>query len=167
MVAVQGVAITSNAGALLLGATDGVIQLVGRRVFGIALRQYNLVDHDDRRRDAALSAVLGLIEPRRPGLASLAGKITLNRLQHAPGAYDRYRRNGHDPVGIEALAVELFLDARKTPPARITLDLDTTDDPVHGLRQRVQRPVPGDLDSSLLPPPRQAVAFVKAKGKKG
>ena len=33
---------------------------------------------------------------------------------------------------IEALFVALFLEAHKTPPKRIILDLDATDDPLHG-----------------------------------
>jgi hypothetical protein len=152
-----GGAITSDAGVLLLGATDRAIglvdhfaacfcdgrdpgrtvhelpTLVGQRVFAIALGYEDLVDHDDLRRDPALGAVLGRLEARRPGLAPLAGKSTLNRLEHAPqeGAH-RYHRIGHDPAAVEGLFVDLFLDAHDKPPARITLDLDATDDPIHG-----------------------------------
>ena len=153
------VAITLDAGALLLGATDRAIRLVdrfgacfsdgrmpgrvshdvamlvGQRVFGIALGCEDLVDHDDLRRDPALGAALGRIEAHRPGLAPLAGKSTLNRLEHAPEGLDRYRRIGHDPSAIEALFVALFLAAHKTPPACITLDLDATDDPIHGQQE--------------------------------
>lgn len=148
--------ITSDAGALLLGDADRAIglvkrfaacftdgrmpgrishdiaTLVGQRVFGIALGHEDLIDHDDLRRDPALGLALGRIEARRPGLAPLAGKSTLNRLEHAPIGPDRYRRIGHDPAAIEALFVDLFLDAHERPPARITLDLDATDDPIHG-----------------------------------
>jgi hypothetical protein len=96
-----GGAITPDAGALLLGATDRAIRLfdrfascftdgrmpgrltyevatlVGQRVFGIALGYEDLGDHDNLRRDPALGAALGRIEARcRPGLAPLAGKST-------------------------------------------------------------------------------------------
>lgn len=37
----------------------------------------------------------------------------------------------HDGAAIEALFVELFLDAHAAPPKEITLDLDATDDPLH------------------------------------
>jgi hypothetical protein len=151
-----GGAITSDAGALLLGATDRALRLVdrfaacfadgraaqrvvhevatlvGQRVFGIALGYEDLIDHDELRRDPVLGAVLGRLEARRPGLAPLAGKSTLNRLEHAPAGTHRYRRIGHDPAAIEDLFVDLFLEAHDKPPARITLDLDATDDPVHG-----------------------------------
>ena len=154
-----GGAITSDAGALLLGATDRAIglvdrfaacfsdgrdpgrvahelpTLVGQRVFAIALGYEDLVDHDDLRRDPALGAVLGRLEAKRPGLAPLAGKSTLNRLEHAPAGTHRYRRIGHDPAAVEDLFVDLFLDAHERPPARITLDLDATDDPIHGQQE--------------------------------
>ena len=146
--AFDGGAITSNAGALLLGATDRAIglvrrfagcfrdaraperieheaaTLVGQRVFGIALGYEDLIDHDDLRRDPVLGAVLGRLEAKRPRLAPLAGKSTLNRLEHAPTGADRYRRIGHDPAAVEDLFVDLFLDAHEKPPARITVPTD-------------------------------------------
>ena len=57
----------------------------------------------------------------------------MNRLEHAPtSALDRYHKIGHEPRAIEGLFVELFLEAHKQPPERIVLDLDATDDPLHG-----------------------------------
>jgi hypothetical protein len=44
----------------------------------------------------------------------------------------RYHKIGHDPAAIEDLFVELFLEAYKAPPDKIILDLDATDDPLHG-----------------------------------
>lgn len=155
-----GGAITSDAGALLLGATDKAIGLVdrfaacfrdgraqgrvvhdlatliGQRVFGVALGYEDLIDHDDLRHDPALGPVLGRLEARHPRCAPLAGKSTLNRLEHAPSAEpERYRRIGHDAAAIEDLFVDLFVDAHARPPARITLDLDATDDPLHGAQE--------------------------------
>ena len=151
-----GGAMTSDAGALLLGATDKAIalvdrfaacfsdarasarvvheidSLVGQRVYGIALGYEDLIDHDELRHDPALGTALGKLEARRPGCAPLAGKSTLNRLEHAPEAADRYRRIGHDPAAIEDLLVDLFLEAHAEAPERIVLDLDATDDPIHG-----------------------------------
>ena len=75
----------------------------------------DLVDHDDLRRDPALGAALGRLEARRPGLASLGGKSTLNRLEKAPAGPDRFRRIGHDAAAVEALFVDLFLDAHANP----------------------------------------------------
>ncbi len=154
-----GGAISSDAGALLLGATDQAIglvdrfaacfqdgrradrvvhdiaTLVGQRIFAIALGYEDVNDHDELRHDPVLSTVLGRLEARRPGCAPLAGKSTLNRLEHAPEGAERYHRIGHDPQAIEKLFVDLFLDAHDKAPARITLDLDATDDPIHGRQE--------------------------------
>jgi hypothetical protein len=63
--------------------------------------------------------------------APLAGKSTLNRLEHAPaGKPSRYHRIGHDGAAIEALFVDLFLDAHRSAPRQIILDLDATDIPL-------------------------------------
>jgi hypothetical protein len=153
----DGGAITSNAGALLVGATDRAIglvrrfaacfrdaraperiehevaTLVGQRVFGIALGYEDLVDHDQLRHDPVLAILAGKLEAGREGCAPLAGKSTLNRLEHAPsGEPGRYHRIGHDGAAIEALFVDLFLDAHRSPPRQIVLDLDATDVPLHG-----------------------------------
>ena len=156
--AFDGGAITSNAGALLLGATDRAINLVGRfaacfrdarmpervehdittlvgqRIFGIALGHEDVVDHDQLRHDPVLAILAGKLAARRRDCAPLAGKSTLNRLEHAPaGEPGRYHRIGHDAAAIEGVFVELFLEAhRKAPPRQIILDLDATDVPLHG-----------------------------------
>ena len=80
-----------------------------------------------------MAILAGKLEARRPGCAPLAGKSTLNRLEHAPaGEPTRYHRIGHDAAAIERLFIELFLDAHRKPAAQIVLDLDATDDPLHG-----------------------------------
>src|SRR5918992_1768711 len=154
--AFDGGEVTSDAGALLLGATDRAIGLVGRfagcfedgrdqaqiehsvaamvaqRVFGIALGYEDLVDHDQLRHDPVLATLAGKLTARRTDCAPLAGKSTLNRLEHAPSEPSRYHKIGHDAAAIERLFVGLFLEAHKTPPQEIILDLDATDDPLHG-----------------------------------
>jgi Transposase DDE domain group 1 len=154
--AFDGGAVTSDAGGLLLGATDRAIGLVERfaacfddarvqalvehsvgvmvaqRVFGIALGYEDLIDHDQLRHDPVLATLAGKLTAWRKNCAPLAGKSTLNRLEHAPAGTSRYHKIGHDAAAIEGLFVELFLEAHQTPPKRITLDLDATDDPLHG-----------------------------------
>jgi hypothetical protein len=155
--AFDGGAITSDAGALLLGATDRAIRLVerfatcfadhraaeavehrittlvGQRIFGIALGYEDLIDHDQLRHDPAMAVLAGKLTARRSRCAPLAGKSTLNRLEHAPsGEPSRYHKIRHDPTAIERLFVELFLEAHRRPPKQIILDLDATDDPIHG-----------------------------------
>src|SRR3954454_2617222 len=152
----DGGQITSEAGALLLGATDKVIGLTRRlaacfrdhrdrafvehtletllmqRVVGIALGHEDLVDHDELRHDPVMAVLAGKLEARRSDCAPLAGKSTLNRLEHGRAEPSRYARISADVGAIEALFVDLFLDAHAKAPSQITLDLDATDDPLHG-----------------------------------
>jgi hypothetical protein len=65
----------------------------------------------------------------------VAGKSTLNRLELSQPAATRYHKISHDPAAIEALFVDLFLEAHRTPPEEIVLDLDATDDPLHGQQE--------------------------------
>lgn len=152
----DGGSITSDAGALLLGATDRAIglvdrfagcftdhrcaeliehevrTLVGQRVFGIALGYEDLIDHDELRFDPAMAVLAGKLEARRADCAPIAGKSTLNRLELSRPEPTRYHKISHDPRAIEELFVELFVEAHDRPPKQIILDLDATDDPVHG-----------------------------------
>jgi hypothetical protein len=152
----DGGAVSSDAGALLLGATDraiGLVErfaacfvdlrrqeavehevatLVGQRVFGIALGYEDLVDHDRLRHDPVMAILAGKLQARRAACAPLAGKSTLNRLEHGTTRPDRYRKISHDGAAIERLFVDLFLAAHTKPPREIVLDLDATDDPLHG-----------------------------------
>ena len=152
----DGGAISSDAGAVLLGATDraiGLIErfaacfadhrrsdliehevgtLVSQRVFGIALGYEDLVDHDELRHDPVMATLVGKLEAGRADCAPLAGKSTLNRLELSRSEPSRYHKVSHDPCAIEALFVTLFLEAHRKPPGQIILDLDATDDPIHG-----------------------------------
>ena len=154
--AFDGGEVTSDAGGLLLGVTDRAIGLTARfaacfcdnraqaqvehtvkamvaqRVFGIALGYEDLVDHDQLRHDPVLATLAGKLAARRKNCAPLAGKSTLNRLEHAPSEPARYHKIGHDGGAVERLLVDLFLEAHPTPPQEIILDLDATDDPLHG-----------------------------------
>jgi len=154
--AFDGGAISSDAGALLLGATDGAIRLVdrfaacfidrrmpeliehqvstlvGQRVFGLALGYEDINDHDELRHDPVFAVLAGKLSGRRQDCAPVAGKSTLNRLELSRPEPSRYHKIAHDPAAVEALFVELFLEAHKTPPTEIIVDLDATDDPLHG-----------------------------------
>jgi hypothetical protein len=152
----DGGRMTSDAGALLLGATDraiGLVErfaecftdsrtveliehevrtLVGQRVFGIALGHEDLDDHDQLRHDPTMAVLAGKLSARRNDCAPLAGKSTLNRLELGGPELTRYHRIAWDGAKIEALFVDLFVEAHQHPPPQIILDLDATDDPLHG-----------------------------------
>lgn len=101
-------------------------------MFGIALGYEDLIDHDQLRHDPVMAVLGGKLEARRADCAPLAGKSTLNRLELSRPEPTRYHKISYDAAAIEALFVELFLDAPAVPPPQITLDLDATDDPLHG-----------------------------------
>jgi len=152
----DGGAITSDAGGLLLGATDraigaidrfaecfidrrrpeliehGVATLVGQRVFGIALGYEDLNDHDELRHDPLMAVLAGKLKATRRDCAPVAGKSTLNRLELSRDGVTRYHKIAHDAGAIEGLFVTLFLEAHDSAPKEIILDLDATDDPLHG-----------------------------------
>ena len=110
--------------------------LVGQRIVGIALGYEDVNDHDELRHDPVLALFADRLEPKRSDCAPLAGKSTLNRLEHAPlRPDDRYHKIDHDPQALANLLVDLFLEAEKRPPKQIVLDLDATDDPLHGQQE--------------------------------
>jgi hypothetical protein len=152
----DGGAITSDAGGLLLGSADraiGLIErlaqcfedhrdadliehrvrtLVGQRVFGLALGYEDLNDHDHLRHDPLLAVLLGKLEAKRSDCAPIAGKSTLNRLELSRPEPTKYHKISHDAAAIENLLIDLFVEAHRRAPRHIVLDLDATDDPLHG-----------------------------------
>jgi Transposase DDE domain group 1 len=154
--AFDGGAITSDAGALLLAAADRaiglmrrlagcfhdvrrpewieheVVTLLGQRVFGIALGYEDLNDHEELRYDPVMAVLAGKLEARREDCAPVAGKSTLNRLELSRLEPTRYHKISHNPIAIKRLMVDLFVEAHERAPKEIVLDLDATDDPVHG-----------------------------------
>ena len=152
--AIDGGAISSNGGVVLLGAADKRIglserlatcftdhrnanlvrhetaDLLRQRIFGLGLGYEDLIDHDALRFDPALTAALD-----KPG-GALAGKSTLNRMEHAGKiGHDRHHKLDHDVSAIERLFVDVFLESYREPPIRIVLDLDATDDRLFGLQE--------------------------------
>ena len=119
-----------------------VEHLLAQRVYGLALGYEGLNDHDDLRTDPLLATVVGKDDPtgqarqrRRDRGEALAGKSTLNRLELTPVGADadsRYKKITCRTRDVERLFVPLSLQARARPPERIILDLDATDDPIHG-----------------------------------
>jgi DDE family transposase len=69
---------------------------------------------------------------------ALAGKSTLNRLERTPAkleATERYTKIVYDGARIEQLFTDDFIRAQPTPPVEVVLDLDATDDPLHGQQE--------------------------------
>ncbi len=115
--------------------------LVAQRVYGLVQGYADLNDHDQLRHDPMFAVALGKLSASETVGAPMAGKSTLNRIEHCPAAVtnrkeSRYHRIGHDPEAIEKLLVELFLESFNQPPKQIVLDLDVTDDQVHGNQEQ-------------------------------
>ena len=151
----------SNAGALLLGQVDrglGLVRrfadcfidrrdpryvehqvetLVGQRIFGLALGYEDLNDHDELRKDPTFAVLAGKLKSvLRTDCEPLAGKSTLNRLEHTPRRHaSKYHKIDCDDARVDALLVDLFLDAHERAPREIVLDLDNTDIPLHGAQE--------------------------------
>jgi Transposase DDE domain group 1 len=124
---------------LLLGATDRVLGLTRRlaacfkdsrdpaytehavetlvmqRVVGMALGYEDLNDHGQLRHDPVLATLANKLTASRSDCVPLAGKSTLNRLELSRDEPTRYARIAADGAAIEALFVDLFLDAHAQP----------------------------------------------------
>ena len=119
-----------------------VFELVAQRIYGLALGYEDLNDHDALRGDPLLALLAGKKDPtgesrprERDRGKALAGKSTLNRLELTPKDVDsicRYKKIVAHAERIENLFVDLFLQQHSKPPKQIILDLDATDDPLHG-----------------------------------
>jgi hypothetical protein len=111
-----------------------VEELVRQRVFGIACGYEDLVDHAALREEPLLAAVVGKADPAQ----KLASPSTLNRLELTPAdatAQARYRKVVFDASAIERFFVNAFLEAHPQPLSEVVLDLDATDDPIHGTQE--------------------------------
>nr|MDZ8060101.1 IS1380 family transposase [Nostoc sp. EkiNYC01] len=118
-----------------------VSSLIAQRVYGLVMGYEDINDHEELRHDPMFALVLGKIIGSVKEPAILAGKSTLNRLEHCPEdvssrANSRYHRIEHEAEAIESLLVEIFLESYSKPPRQIILDLDVTDDLVHGNQEK-------------------------------
>lgn len=162
----QGGQVTSDAGLSLIAEIDRKLQitsqfaqcfqdyrkpnridhtvesLITQRIYGLVMGYEDLNDHEEFRHDPMFAIALGKRIGREKEPVILAGKSTLNRLEHCPedveqGADSRYHKIGHSSEAIESLFVKIFLESYSKEPRQIILDLDVTDDLVHGNQEQV------------------------------
>ena len=119
-----------------------VRQLVQQRVYGLAQGYEDLNDHDQLRADPLLALLSGKADvegkqrrrERDRGQAG-AGKSTLNRLELTPADANeksRYQKIVLDTQAVDDLMVDLYIQRQPRQPKQIVLDLDATDDRLHG-----------------------------------
>jgi hypothetical protein len=109
-------------------------EMLAQRIYGLALGYEDLNDHEQLRQDPLLAVLAGKRDLGEP----LAGKSTLNRLELTPvgsPAAERYNKITYSAEAIDALLVDLFLEAHRQAPREIVLDLDATDTPLHGRQE--------------------------------
>lgn len=152
----DGGIMTSDGGGLLLRETDqrlnllarlgqcfldarhpalvqhSVQELVSQRVYGLALGYEDLNDHEQLRHDPLLRVLAGKREVED---SPLAGKSTLNRLELSDGTPSRYKKITYWKAALDALLVNVFVEAHERAPEQIVLDVDTTDLPLHGQQE--------------------------------
>ena len=125
------------------GAIEHPVEdLVAQRSYGLCLGYEDLNDHDALRADPILAVMVGKKDPKgehrreeRDRGKALAGKSTLNRLELTradAGPGEKYKKIVMNPEAIDRLMVDHFMDAQQEAPLQIILDLDATDDPIHG-----------------------------------
>ena len=119
-----------------------VLSLVSQRVIGMALGYEDLNDHDHLASDKMLAVAVGKTDPQGQDRRSikdkgkpLAGKSTLNRLELTAADADSksaYKKIVLNPESVDNLFVDTFLESQTRVPEEIILDVDATDDPLHG-----------------------------------
>ncbi len=125
-----------------LSVEHDVHALVSQRIYAIALGYEDLNDHGELRGDALVSLLVGkrdLTGEKRKRQSdrgyALASASTLNRLELGEpedAAQHRYKRIVSRPEALDDLLVELFMESHRRAPREVWLDLDATDDPLHG-----------------------------------
>jgi len=108
--------------------------LLSQRVCGIALGYEDINDHDSLRNDPAIKLLTSSCHTSKDKTpVALAGKSTLNRLEHSREAGNpRYHQMVPNLKQLSNLFTDIFLDSHDTPPKEITLDIDATDIKAHG-----------------------------------
>ena len=108
--------------------------MLGQRIYGLALGYEDLNDHEQLRQGPLLGVLVGKRDLAEP----LAGKSTLNRLEltsAGAGATERYKKIVLNREAVDHLMVDVFVKAHSEPPKQIILDLDVTDDLIHGKQE--------------------------------
>ena len=151
----DGGTISSDSGALLLRETDqrlnllprlagcfldgrnqtmidhSILEMLSQRIYGLALGYEDINDHEQLRKDPIFGILAGREELDEP----LAGKSTLNRMELGAGTKDRYKKITFWKEAMDELLVKVFIESHDQAPAKIILDVDTTDLPLHGKQE--------------------------------
>ena len=113
-----------------------------QRIYGVALGYEDVNDHEVLRSDSVLALLVGKVDLTGEGRVRerdrgnpLASASTLNRLElgePVEAAHARYKRIVSKPEALDEVLVEVLVESYEKAPREIWLDLDATDDPLHG-----------------------------------
>ena len=118
-----------------------VEELVSQKIIGLCLGYEDLNDHDFLRHDPLFATLCGKLDPsgedrihQRDKGKACAGKSTLNRLETCEGLFHITGTKKIEalPEKIEKFFVKSFLKSYEGRPKQIVLDLDVTDNELHG-----------------------------------
>lgn len=121
-----------------------VQELVSQRVMGLCLGYEDVVDHDMLRFDPLFATLCGKEDPSgesrthaRDKGKGCAGKSTLNRLEAGEDFWhiDAVKKIVANTPEIEKFFVKAFLNNHSGRPKRIVLDLDVTNNELHGKQE--------------------------------
>jgi len=119
-----------------------VEELLRQRIYGLALGYEDLNDHDQLRHDPLLATAVGKKDPggadrfaERDQGKALAGKSTLNRLELTPESIKGHKKIIADHAAMDELLVDIFTQSYQRAPKHIWLDVDATDDLIHGMQE--------------------------------
>src|SRR5712691_6054474 len=119
-----------------------VLELLAQRIYGLCLGYEDLNDHDQLRLDPRLAVAVEKADPlgenrhkKSDRGKALAAKSTLNRLELTKAdanSQERYKKIVMHEEKIDRWMVDVFIGSHASAPEEIVLDLDATDDPIHG-----------------------------------
>lgn len=110
--------------------THSVHTLLAQRVLGLALGYEDLNDHAALRHDPLLSASADKLDG-----SALASAPTLNRLELSAHRQGRYHKVHLDAGRAEALLLRFGVQSLRRDQREVVIDLDATDDPLHGKQE--------------------------------
>lgn len=104
-----------------------VESMLRQRIYGICCGYEDVNDHEELCTDSIMKLCCDSQD-------ALAGKSTLNRLELGPDTdpEGRYKKIEPQFCSIKSLLAQVWMDTYPAPPPQVVIDVDVTDDPLHG-----------------------------------
>ena len=119
--------------------------LLKQRVFGLIAGYEDINDHDSLREDVLFAVACGKSDPtgqhrirEEDRGKALAGKSTLNRMElgsNIEAPWDKYKKISLRSQDVDDLFIDIFAESQSPNPDVLIVDLDATNDPLHGQQE--------------------------------